>query len=96
MNCDTCKERTASMMPRTAHESDMARMERVIRWIASIMILLIAYCGVMTYLYIDAATSFETQEATVEVDTGDGDAVVAGIGDVYYGENPSYSQETTP
>ena len=53
-------------------------------WI--IIILLIAYCGVMTYLYIEERNSYETYEIEQEVDTGDGDAYVAGVGDVYYGE----------
>ena len=54
-------------------------------WI--IIILLIAYCGVMTYLYIEERNSYETYEIEQEVDTGDGDAYVAGVGDVYYGES---------
>lgn len=52
-----------------------------------VIILLVIYCGVMTYFYIEEKSSYETTEATVEVDTGEGDAYVAGIGDVYYGES---------
>lgn len=51
-----------------------------------IILLLIAYCGVMTYLYIDVINSYKTYEVEQEVDTGEGDAYVAGVGDVYYGE----------
>ena len=58
-----------------------------------IILLLIAYCGVMTYLYIDERTSYETYEIEQEVDTGDGDAYVAGVGDVYYGTNPTESDD---
>lgn len=68
-----------------------AMAERTVRRLWVLVILLIAYCGVMTYLYIQEKTSYETTEATVEVDTGEGDAFVAGIGDVYYGEGQGNS-----
>lgn len=60
-------------------------------WI--IIILLIAYCGVMTYLYIDSITQYETISVEQEVDTEEGDAYVAGVGDVYYGTNPTESDD---
>lgn len=60
-------------------------------WI--IIILLIAYCGVMTYLYIDSITQYETISVEQEVDTDEGDAYVAGVGDVYYGTNPTESDD---
>lgn len=59
---------------------------RVVTRLWVIIILLIAYCGVMTYLYIEERNSYETYEIQQEVDTGEGDAHVAGVGDVYYGE----------
>lgn len=60
---------------------------RVVTRLWVIIILLIAYCAVMTYLYIDERNSYETYEIEQEVDTGEGDAYVAGVGDVYYGES---------
>lgn len=60
---------------------------RVVTRLWVIIILLLVYCGVMTYLYIDERNSYETYEIDQEVDTGDGNAYVAGVGDVYYGES---------
>lgn len=62
-------------------------------WI--IIIILLVLLGGMTYLYVDAITQYETYEIEQEVDTGDGDAYVAGVGDIYYGENPTESPSET-
>ena len=89
MNCETCKERQkqAEPVPNTVHESDMARMERNNRRMFILLLIAIAIIAVMTFLYVREKTSYETTEQTIEVDTGEGDAFVAGIGDVYYGES---------
>ena len=68
--------------------------ERTIRRLWILIILLVVYCGIMTYLYVDAITSYETISVEQEVDTEQGDAYVAGVGDVYYGTNPTESDDS--
>lgn len=67
--------------------------ERTIKRLWIIIIILIGLLGGMTYLYIDAITQYETISVEQEVDTEEGDAYVAGVGDVYYGTNPTESDD---
>jgi uncharacterized protein YpmB len=71
----------------------MARMERSNKRLLVIIIVLLAIIAVLSFLYVDAITQYETYEIDQEVDTGDGDAYVAGVGDVYYGTNPTESDD---
>lgn len=75
------------MMPYFAHEGDMSRMERANKrlWIV-ILILIVALVG-SNGAWIYYENSFE-DEISVEqdVDTGEGDAFVNGVGDFNYGE----------
>lgn len=67
--------------------------ERTIKRLWIIIIILIGLLCGMTYLYVDAITQYETISVEQEVDTEEGDAYVAGVGDVYYGTNPSESDD---
>lgn len=74
-------------VPYFVHEAEMARQERTIKrlWILSIIIflaLVITNAGWIVYesQYEDVVT---TQEVEQEVDTGNGDAFVHGIGNLY-------------
>lgn len=74
------------MIPYFSHEGDMARMERANKrlWIV-ILVLIVALIGSNAgWLYYESQF---TDEVSVEqdVDTGDGDAFVNGIGDLNYG-----------
>ena len=69
--------------------------ERVVKRLWVIIILQLLINVALGYLYIDSITSYETTSAEMAVDNGDGDAYVAGIGDVYYGEG-SYQSDDTP
>ena len=70
-----------------------ALSERTINRLWVIIILLILYCGVMTYLYIDERNSYETIESEVSMEAPEGyldHVYVSGVGDVYYyGESES-------
>lgn len=78
-------------MPFVAHESDMTRMERINRrvWILCIILIVLLFGTNIGWLYYESqfrvieATSQEVQQ---EIDTGDGEAMVIGIGD-YNGES---------
>lgn len=88
MDCKTCEEKRkqAEPVPRAVHEADMARQERSNKrlWIA--LLIVIALCFISNGFWIWRETQYVDEEVTQEVDTGDGYAIVSGIGDIYYGE----------
>lgn len=88
-------ERETSV-PRIDHQTDMARMERGNRRLFAALLVAIAFCAYMTYLYVDLLTDVERVEVTQEVETGEGSAYVAGVGDVNYGESKADSQGNAP
>ena len=95
MNCEECKENRVTI-PYIVHESNMARMERIIKrlWILMILlVLMLVGTNAAWICYESQWQTVETTEVSQDVDTGEGDAYVAGIGDVYYGEGQTNSQE---
>lgn len=70
-------------VPYIAHEAMLARQERTIRrlWILSILLLLALVASNSAWIWYES--QFAEEVVTQEVDTGDGAAYVAGIGDVY-------------
>lgn len=78
------------------YESSMARLERANKrsWIIC-LILIITLLGTNAgWIYYES--QFATNETTVEqeVDTGDGDATVIGVGDYNNGESTTDSNDT--
>ena len=80
----SAEERVAEI-PFFVHEADMARLERTNKRLFIVVLVLIlsligTNCG---WLYYES--QFQVEQTTVEqeVDTGAGDAVVVGIGDIY-------------
>ena len=80
-------------VPYIVHEGIMARMERTIKrlWILCILLVLLLVgtnAGWVYYesqwQYVDTTTS---QEVTQDVDSGGGSATITGIGDVNNGES---------
>ena len=95
MDCKSCKEGRATVSY-IAHEADMSRMERTIRrlWILALVLVVLLVGTNGAWLWYES--QFETVETTTvsqEVETGNGAAYVAGIGDVYNGGNPTDSYE---
>lgn len=87
-------------MTRAAHELDMARMERAnMRQCIVILLLIILLVG-SNALWLYRESQFTDEETTVtqELDTGDGDAVVSGTGDINYGTDKAdgNDKETNP
>ena len=75
-------------VPYLVHEGIMARMERTIKrlWILCIIMFmaLVVSNGIWIYYVSQWETVEETtQSVTQDLDTGDGDLVVTGIGDIY-------------
>lgn len=90
-------EQQAASLPYYVHEGEMTRLERANkRWfIAFIIVLVMLFVTNAGWIVYDH--QFETYQVQQDVDTGTGAAVVAGIGDVTYGQseadNPGPSAE---
>lgn len=78
-------------IPYIVHEDQMVRQERTIKrlWILCIIIFLALIGTNAGWIYYESL--YEDQVVTQDIDTGNGDAVVAGIGDAY-GKNPTNNQ----
>ena len=76
------------MIPYFCHEGDMARLERTNKrlWILSILLVVLLVGSNAGWIWYES--QFETVETTTQeveqdVDTGNGDATVIGIGSIY-------------
>lgn len=70
------------------HEADMSRMERINRrlWILCIILIVTLLGTNAGWLYYESQFVEESTTVEQEVDTGDGEATVIGVGGDYYGE----------
>lgn len=98
MDCDTCKEKQKRLEPVAyiVFESTKATMERTIRrmWILVLVLIVLLFGTNAAWIYYESQWEVsETTEVRQDVDTRNGAAYVAGIGDIYYGENKADSQE---
>ena len=89
-----------SMTEKERYDKDLivALARQAIQRLWIICLVLIVYAGVMTYLYITERTSYETVKSEIEMDAKDGNidhVQVAGVGDIYYGEDTSDGDETS-
>ena len=93
MDCKTCQEmrKTVEPVPYIVHESAMARQERTIKKLWVLLIIVISLLVVTNGAWLYYESQFEDTTVTQEVDTEDGNAFVAGIGDVNYGESETNS-----
>lgn len=82
-------------IPYFVHEGMMARQERTIRrlWILCIVIFIALVATNAGWIYYES--QFITEEVTQDVDTGNGAAFVAGIGDIY-GTDQTNGQTESP
>ena len=73
-------------IPYIAHESAMARMERMNKrlWILLILLLVLLVGSNAAWFWYESQFVYEV--VTQEIDTGEGSAYVAGIGDVVWQE----------
>ena len=79
-------------IPYIAHEADMTRMERTIRrvWILCIILIIALVGSNAGWIYYESQFEDISTSVEQEVDTGEGDATVIGVGD-YYGEDQADS-----
>lgn len=81
-------------IPYIAHESEVARLERVIKrlWILCIIIFLCLIGTNAGWLYYESQFTDETS-VVQDIDTGNGNAVFSGIGDVSIGTDQTKSNQ---
>ena len=77
-------------------DSILALTERTIKrlWILIVLLIVLLFGSNAAWIWYES--QFVDEVVTQEVDTGEGDAIVAGIGDVIYGESTSDSEEAHP
>lgn len=83
MDCNNCKK---DGVPYIVHEGAMARQERTIKRLYIVILVMFIAFVLSNAFWIIRETQFEDISVSQDVDTGDGDAIVAGVGDIY-GEN---------
>ena len=84
-------DQEVASIPYFAHEGEMSRMERANKrlWII-VIILIVALIGTNAgWLYYESQFSEDVTTVEQQVDTGEGMAIVSGIGDAIYGESGS-------
>ena len=82
-------------VPYIVHESIIARMERTIKRLWILCIIMFISLVLTNGLWICYEHSWEVteQEISQDIDTGNGDAVITGIGDIHYGEDQTESPQ---
>lgn len=72
-------------MPVSAHEADMEREDRKHkRNFIIILVLIVALVGSNgAWIYYESQFTDDETTVTQDVDTGDGNAIVTGVGDIY-------------
>ena len=86
MDCETCKEKrmviaqTPKDVPYIAHESAVARLERVIKrmWVLVLSLIILLFVSNAAWIYYES--QFETTETTIEAkqQTTDGNNYAVG------------------
>ena len=97
-NCESCSKRPPEPVPYVVHESDMARQERTIKrlWILLLVMLVLLVGTNGVWIYYESQFVEETTTVEQDIETGDGDAFVAGVGDVNYGQDKAESDQENP
>lgn len=72
------------MIPYFVHEGEVARLERTIKrlWILCIIIFVAFVLSNAAWIYYEAQFETVVTDVTQDVDTGDGAAYVTGTGDI--------------
>lgn len=86
-DCNSCGHHTAEPVPFAAHESVKALLDRTIKRLWIVVLILVVLLVASNGLWIWYESQWEDVSVMQEVDTGTGDAFVAGVGDVNYGQD---------
>lgn len=98
MDCKECKNKNeneytvetagkAQPVEYFVHEGMMARMERTQKRIWVLCVILITLLAASWVGFFVYESQYEDVSVSQDVDTGEGDAIIAGVGDVHYGED---------
>lgn len=70
-------------VPYLAHEGAMVRLERINRrlWILAIMLVVLLTASNGAWLYYESQFTNSSTDISQDIDTGDGETTVIGIGD---------------
>lgn len=67
-------------------------------WKTTFIALIVAVCiiigGIIGFMYYEKQFEVVKETVTQDIDTGDGNLALTGIGDLYYGESPTNSQDS--
>lgn len=93
-DCKSCKENRQNVepVPYIVHESAMARQERTIKRLWILLILVVSLLVATNGAWIWYESQWEDIYVEQEIETETGDAFVAGVGDVNYGESETDGQ----
>lgn len=88
-DCNACKENRlkSEPVPYIVHEAAMARFERTIKRLWLLALVAVALLVATNCAWIWYESQYEDISLEQEVDTGEGDAYVNGVGDFTYGES---------
>ena len=94
MNCETCKENRPAPVPYIVFESEVARLERIIKRLWITIVILVLMLGAM-FIY---EASWVDEETTIRAYTDDGGTAIANAsGEVFYGDTgDSYNETPNP
>lgn len=81
------KEVKTPDVPYIVHEAEVARQERCFKRLWIIILMLLVLLVATNGAWIWRESQFEDIAVTQDVDTGDGAAIIAGVGDINYGES---------
>lgn len=96
MSCENCTHRP-DPVPFTVHESAMARMERTIRRLWILLIILVVFLVGSNALWIWYESKFEDVTTEVEMENESGFVSYIGRdGDIYNGEIESDNETPSP
>lgn len=65
-------------------------------WITIILLVLFLFGSNAAWIYYESQWETVNTEVSQEVDTGNGNAIVSGVGDIHYGESATDSQDEIP
>lgn len=96
LDCDVKNELAKKAQPvdYIVHEGILWRMERTQKRLVAIILVLIALLAASWIGFFIYESQYEDVRVEQDVDTGEGDAFVAGAGDVYYGTSQTNNQDT--
>lgn len=99
-DCKSCKETRQNVepVPYIAHESAMARMERTIKKLWILLILIISLLVVTNGAWLWYESQFVEEDWTYEATTDNGGTAIAnGEGEIYYyGDGENHEKDPNP